>query len=1334
MVSAQDSQHDFFIQHYSLEQGLSSRSANAAAQDAQGFLWIGTGYGLNRFDGYTFKRFSKEESGLNGNDIQQIECLKDHTLWYVSAEGGLGLLDWQTLQPLDTHRRELNFPFDPTKIDILVAVNDSVIVVSNHPGENWRWSSADGWQAFGEHDAGRIDAVFEFSETGSHFFHRGAELRYLPPKVLYHSQPVVAGTMQILRPLDGNAVLIRLVNGENGQFGGHILRADHLGVQEIESMSQRLQQAAAPYKTAEMLQWPPYLYWAGDGYYLFNEKRIDFLDDQFHVVDESILQGESSRSFTTINELFVLGRVLFVATNNGFFLLSRKPHHFRNYLVGNDAVDRISVRDIDRIGDSLIVGTYTGFFTMSPKSGATHYLKIGQHRDDEPWNLMGLSISNSKAENGKAKWLGEWAATLWSHDHGVIRYCIVPDGAGEVRNVIEEPGGKIWICTLLGGLFAADPLDKEAKLAFADTPEDPLNHTSIYAMEKARNGNWWICTGEGLVSYNPRTRQSQWFRFTPAGQKPSGVRVYDVHEDREGMLWVGTQNRGLIKMNVATGEWNSYGHEDGLSNETIYHVAEDKHHRLWLSSDYGLMSIGKHDGRINVYHKDDGIGEEEFNSGAFFEDRDGRYYFGTVNGIVSFHPDSILATAQDHPPFRLISIRKLQADSLTAATAHSWETGETLQLPSSGNDVEISFALLDWNAPGHAAYSYRVEGQSDYWKYTSENTIRIDAWPSGDFKVRIRARTPRGNWLPEEIVIPVHVAMPFYREVWFILLVVSLPFFFIYWRFRSLQRRKVLLEREVELRTDVIRQDNLRIEAQARELAKLDEAKSRFFANVSHELRTPLTLILGPISAMIDKLTLDGQEREQLLRVRENSKQLLTTIEEMIDISKLERGELTLQLSSVHLGRFMDAVTQPFVAEAIRRGTTFTVTPSLSSDLTIVTDHTGLWRILTNLLSNAFKFTANDGWVKLTVQELEDSLVFLVRDSGKGIDNAELPRIFDRYYQAEEGKKYMAGGSGIGLSLAKEYADLMEGTVTVTSQQGIGTEFIFTMPKVVSSQVAEDLPVELPSASPDTDLTDVILPPLQRRHTILVTEDHPQLAAYLKSILEPLYAVLLATNGEEAMLVLDSHPTVSLVLTDLMMPIMDGFALIHRLKSDPRFFSVPVMVLTARSGREERLIVLRAGVDDYITKPFDEEELKIRILNLLHHVEARNTFDRDGLDADEADEPGQALSPADLIWLQAIETFVRERITDARLSTDLLAEQFHQSVRTFTRNLNKLTGMGPGKYVQEIRLQVGRELLDSGKAGSIKQAAQMSGFDTPAYFSKLYRQRFGKEPLARGNM
>ncbi len=1333
-VAGQTSPDNFFIQHYSLEQGLSSRSVKFAAQDAAGFLWIGTGYGLNRFDGYSFQRFSKEESGLNGNNIINIRCLKDHTLWYVSAEGGLGLMDWHTLQPLETKRPELNFPFDPTKIDILVAVNDSVIVVSNHPGENWRWSPADGWKAFGERNLGRIDGIIEVSENGSHFFHRGEGLWYLPPKVLDRSKMVLAGTMQFLRPWDENGVLIRLVDENDGQRGGHILRADPQGAHEIESMSQQLKQAVAPYEAAEMLQWPPYLSRAHDGYYLFNEKRIDFLDDQFHIVETNILQGESSRSFTTINQVITLGKVALVVTNNGFFILSRRPRHFRNYLTGSDAVDRISVRDIDRIGDSLIVGTYMGFFMMSPKSGATRHLKIGKHLDDEPWNLMGLSISNSKADDGKAKWLGEWAATLWSPHQGVKRYCLVPDGSGEVRNVIEEPGGKIWICTLLGGLFAADPLDKEAKHAFADTPEDPLNHTSVYGMEKASNGNWWICSSEGLVSYDPRTRQRQWFRFTPAGQKPFGVRVYDVHEDGEGMLWVGTQNRGLIKMNIATGEWTAYGHKDGLSNETIYKVVEDKHQRLWLSSDYGLMSIGKLDGRINVYHKEDGIGEEEFNSGAFFEDPDGRYYFGTVNGIVSFHPDSIQPTAQVQPPFRLISIRQLQGDSLTAATAQAWKPGETLELPSSGNDVEISFALLDWDAPGQAAYSYLVEGQSERWKYTSENTIRIDAWPSGDFKIRIRARTPRGNWLPEEIVIPVHVALPFYRSIWFILLVVSLPFFFVYVRFRNLKRRRIALEREVESRTEVIREDKARIEQQAQELAKLDEAKSRFFANVSHELRTPLTLILGPINAASQKLKSDDPVQHDLSIVKENSKKLLSSIEEMLDISRLEKGDLVLNLGPVHLGRFLEELTLPFSEEAHRRGLTFLRKVECKPDLVIQADHKGLWRILTNLLSNAFKFTDKNGTVTLEVLETQDNISFSVKDTGKGIAEAELPLIFERFYQAEEGKKYMAGGSGIGLSLARDYAELMQGHIEVESKRGVGSEFVFTMPKVHGALNMDALPLEPSQIAAASDLEDLSAPVLSRRHSLLIVEDNPQLATFLSSILAPDYEILLAGNGEEALLLLAEHREISLVLTDLMMPVMDGFALIHRLRTDPRFFSIPVMVLTARSGREERLLVLRAGVDDYITKPFDEEELKIRILNLLHHVEARNTLEPDGNDVDEAEEPGQALSPADLIWLQAIETFVRERVTDTRLSTDLLAEQFHQSVRTFTRNLNKLTGMGPGKYVQEIRLQVGRELLDSGKAGSIKQGALMSGFDTPAYFSKLFRQRFGKEPLARGNM
>lgn len=537
------------------------------------------------------------------------------------------------------------------------------------------------------------------------------------------------------------------------------------------------------------------------------------------------------------------------------------------------------------------------------------------------------------------------------------------------------------------------------------------------------------------------------------------------------------------------------------------------------------------------------------------------------------------------------------------------------------------------------------------------------------------------------------------------------------------------LEAKVSERTETIRQQNL-------ELQELDRAKSRFFANVSHELRTPLTLILNPLEAVArhgyGEVSPEAQKMLEL--ANRNGQQLKGLVDEMLNLSRLEKGHLDMNWEWLPLETFIRRIYSAFESQAAIKelGYTLTFPPELEAQA-FHTDPDKLEKILNNLLSNAFKFTPQGGQIDLRLgRQGKASLLIEVVDNGRGIPEMDLPKVFDRYFQSRQTNAPLEGGTGIGLALAHEYVKALQGEIAVESVWGTGSRFSVKLPaqlRTASHEEAGSGYLESPTESLPA-ISTAALPEPAPGTRIMIVEDNRDMRQYLQAILSPHYHVMTAANGKVALEMLQADASnIELIVSDVMMPEMDGLRFLEAFKQVPQWGAIPVIMLTALSREQDKLSALRIGVDDYLTKPFSVEELQVRIANLIHNASQRKAY-REELPEDPGYTLSEAASRRDQEWIQkVVDTFLLQ-LLNSQYTLDQLADDVHVHPKQLFRKIKLLTGFTPNQFLREIRLDQARRALEKRHYNSVKEVARAVGYKDQHYFSTQYTKRYGKRPSA----
>ncbi|NJL74175.1 MAG: response regulator [Saprospiraceae bacterium] len=798
-----------------------------------------------------------------------------------------------------------------------------------------------------------------------------------------------------------------------------------------------------------------------------------------------------------------------------------------------------------------------------------------------------------------------------------------------------------------------------------------------------------------------------------------------IHQDKDGLFWLAANGLGLIRWNRATGEYRVFTPKDGLSHHTIHAIYEDQSGYFWMPSNQGLIRFNTKNYTTRTFYKQDGLPSDEFNYLAHFQDQDGLFYFGTVDGLVSFHPNKLRNTFYEQP--RLCLVAASNFDGITRNYTNELQgaiKNKTIVLKPHQKFTTLEVSALIYKELPNVEYGWMLdEMKSGDWVIQKENIIRLDNLSYGEHQIKIKVRIVGNEWSNKTIDLKLIVERPIYLRWWFImaaiLLVIGLVINLFRMRIHYLRTRQKVLEREIAKRTLQIHQDKRTIEEQAAALKSLDELKSNFFTNVTHELKTPLTLLIAPLQEILSTKEINPFVKSKIKYAIQNAEQLLQLTEEILDLSKLEQHKLELLEKDVALFPFLSRIITAYQPYAQLKNIDLQFEYTLPHQLILLIDEGKCQKIINNLFSNALKFCTTGNTVTLRAEVKEQYIQLQVIDDGIGIHQEDIPFIFQRYFQSKQPSRNLKGGTGIGLALSKEYAHLMQGDLTVESEWKKGSLFTFSFPMKLgrANEKLIKLPTNQHTQENNTALGTFKYEQIQ---TILVVEDSFDMLTYIKSVLAEKYQVFQASNGKIAIQVLEEH-SIDLVISDMMMPEMDGLQLLDALRLNRKWSRIPFIMLTARTELADKLQALRLGVDDYLNKPFIVEELLARVHNLLEHASSRKIYMHEKVEE-------QITVSFNDIWLRQLETVVLTKLSDSKFDVKKMAEEMNISERNLRDKVKTYTGISPAHYLKEARLSSARQLIETKTYHTVAEVAHAVGFENPSYFSRIFKERFGRLP------
>ncbi|TXE09147.1 response regulator [Gelidibacter salicanalis] len=949
--------------------------------------------------------------------------------------------------------------------------------------------------------------------------------------------------------------------------------------------------------------------------------------------------------------------------------------------------------------------------------------------NDEITN-KGFYIQTITEDNKGNIWVGTYKNGMWVYNSATKTFREVPvfnvknQKAFDVRTLFRDRKGRIWAGTSTCLNIYSD--DFELLASFANN-DNNLSGFIVQSIIETQNGSVWIgVVGGGLFQFNENKNELNASTFSDRSIRNANLeRITGIRSIAEGAynsLWLIDDAGKLLKYDTATSIFTTFEHFKAIKNRNLAAVIASGDDNLWLSSNDGIVNFNTRDSITKTYYHTDGLQDNIFLSRSAFKDHHGTLYFGGLKGLNYFQPKDL----NKKPSNAHLQINAIEVLNQPAAVLlpEQITTGisnvKSLNLKHNQSSFTFRFAALDNILHPKFFYAYRLKGFDDDWIMShQERSATYTNIPAGDYTFEVKAGTKDDVWDVPTQSIAITIEKPFWNSLlaWlFYLLVFSL---LIYGIKRWMSLRKKLYLEKVNHKND---QD-------------LHQLKLNFFAKMSHEIQTPLTLISGPIDDMVVKAEKDGNLllKQRLNIIAYNTKRLSKIAYELTLVRNKELDQLRLMVTKNHLYNHIEAIGQSFNDLARKKHIDFTVNcPKNLTDTWY--DRDKIEHILYNLLSNAFKFTPKEGNILMTVAPIDSKKMvkISVMDSGSGVPKAELESIFELFYQSNIGKKNK--GTGIGLALTKELIDLHKGNIEVESSEAMGTTFTITFP------VNEDAYSDTERITLDTDesyfpnATDAELQLLENsdpnalKKTILIVEDTLDLQLFLKELLEQHYNIILAENGNEGYYYAKSNLP-DLILSDIMMPELDGIAMSKKLQEDPLTKHIPVVLMTAKNSTTSKIEGLKAGAIEYINKPFNTNELLLKIQNIIISREYIISKYRKEVISRPEDfiEKSQ-----DEQFLESLVANVNLRLDDSNFKMDDLVAPLNMSYSSIYRKCQSLTGHSLVDFVRLLRLKKAAVLI--AKHGyTVSETAFKTGFNDPKYFSKCFKKHFKKNPIAFKN-
>ncbi len=1320
------------------KEGLSSNTVNVILKDRFGLMWFGTDDGLAKFDGTNFTIYRYRPGKTNtllSNEILSLHQDRKGNLWIGTSGGSVSMYDRQK----DAF---INYPTPGT----LTPISNSVVlsICSDHKGHIWvgHFSGLNVLNpSTGQVTTPKVVGSPQSLLVTSSLFEDSKRNIWIGSNNGLKKYETKTGKSQIFRTVAGLSPqnISAIIEDKNGDMwigsslGLFRLSNNQTNLTPLPDFANRVISALAISHDS---------LWVGttDGLDIFNTSTGQLTKFKHDNRDIYSLTSNGIRSIYIDDQ----GTYWLGTTGGGINKYDKNLNlfsHIQSNVFDAEGLNNPIVTSFAEDADgNIIVGTQgKGLSLFNYKT--RRFKQFGSSSSlTKSLSIMALEMTRQKQLLAGTygyglfiyDWTGENAQQL---SRGINPTAI---NSNDVYCFKETSNGEIWVGTNGGGINVLDRNNKVIKRFTPNVsqPNDQLLPINGYIrdIEEDDDGNVWIATyGGGIAVFNQKGQSFKIFHST--NSKLPNAKVPSLLKDRRGNIWAGTFGGGVAMFDRDLQHFRVYSEKDGLANNTIYKVLEDDRGLIWVSTNRGISSIDPQSKKINNYNYHNGVQKSNFVPGAGIKLKNGELFFGGLEGFNYFNPQTF--TKNLYVPPTLITELKISNQIVSPSDDGPIDVhisiAKQINLDYKQN-FALSFVALNYTAPEQNQYAYKLEGFDKEWNYIgSSNTASYTNLDPGNYTFRVRASNNDGVWNNTGASIKIYVQPPFWRTIYayifYLLLATGLLLYSRYLGLKKLEK-KFLLQNE---KTKAAQEKK-----DLEKMHELDRLKIKFLTNLSHEFRTPISLILGPVDTLITQ-NQNTPFTGQLQMVKRNAKRLLNLVNQLLDFRKMEEGELQLNCSEGELIAFVKEVFDAFKDVSERKEIQFTFNNQIA-ELPTLFDHDKIERILFNLLSNAFKFTLKGGKISVDVTSLDKSnnethwIGFTISDTGIGIPAAEKEKIFDRFFQHTTATSILNQGTGIGLSITKEFVKMHGGTITVDSTLGKGTTFNIQLPFTNTAHAGSSergialdgneqtlMPVE---ELPETFRIDA---PTkfgnEQLQTILLIEDNEDFRFYLKENLRLSYKIYEAADGKEGwQKALAHHP--QLIVSDISMPYMDGIELCKKIKGDKRTSHIPVILLTALAAEEDQLKGLQTGANDYITKPFNFEVLNAKIRNLLVlNDQFKSTYSRQI----KVVSPEVVAEDSDSKFLKAIMIYLEENLTNPQLSVEELSRHMGMSRSSLYAKLLELTGQTPVEYIRSIKLDKAAVLLEKSDM-NVSQIAYSVGFSTPNYFAKSFKAKFNVLP------
>ncbi|GAB4011265.1 two-component regulator propeller domain-containing protein [Spirosoma migulaei] len=1279
------------------KQGLPQAFVPAIVQDRQGFIWMATRDGLCRYDGNHFKVFQPTTDGNPGISSLSLSGLsldKRGRIWVFSEYNDIDIIDPVTEKFINISRQPVfkrqfgrdivhAHYFDGQGRLWLSFISNRVASIdpdTYHLRHYTYQASPDSFSEFGTFVKDKQGTIWMSNRTG-----------------LYRLDPRTARFNQYVLPYND-------IRGIKLRPDGEMFILLSNSIMMLAPQSGRIRSFALPVHTSPTGQWnQACMVVATQGDVYFNQyNTLCRFSESKGISVLATLTGESVFRSLLIDR----SDVLWAGTNKtGILKYNLKPSMFKAVPYERNFYNDLFKRELGIPANQVPAGA----------ANASPY--IFRHTLDKfgkLWFNMGDKHFYQVDLNTKKITPIPFPVSLLAQHSWT--YPIAP--------MATDPTGHVWVVTDSVATWYEDgewrrfqyPIRAKKRLdGFKSNAPLPTGVDGQILHFVVDNQALWLATRtQGLYRIDRRTGQIRSYKNQPKNPASlSSNQLFCVFDDPldQTILWVGTFGNGLCRFDKRTGTCRRFSTKTGLPNNVIYSAIPDKQGFLWIGTNQGLCRMDRRSFQTRTYTHDDGLLEDEFNHFHFLHLPDDRILLGGLEGITSFYPNQLQDDTYQ-PRTQITDIQLNNQSILPGPLTDSLpvQAISHLDLPYNQNFITIRYAALQYNRQGKTRYRYQLVGLNQQWVESNEPIVQYTDLRWGRYSLKLNASNTSGIWSKNIRVLTLVISPPWWATWWAILIYLV----------------GLLAVGYILVRSYLHQQE-------ARQLKEVDAMKVRFFTNIAHEFRTPLTLILGPVETLKKRLH-SNEDQYQLNLINTNAAQILELVNQLIDLSKAETNVLRLNESLGDLKTFIKKLVYSFDYQA--------KTKNIQLIFQAGTLHTQYWfdseklaKIITNLIVHALKFSPIGGKVNvgLNVSAPESNkstgkhpahsswIQITVSDNGAGIRPEELPRIFDRFYQGENSQPIEQESPGIRLALVKELVEIQSGTILVTSKAGLGTTFTIYLPYRPATSVSAPHsgiaiePATIPVVSQNENRSD-------KTSLILLVEDNEILREFIFENLSDLYTVHQAKNGSEGW-----HQAINLipdlVISDVMMPVMDGYTLCQKLKEDLRTSHIPVVLLTARASVDDRLEGLSLGADDYIAKPFHIQELQLRIRNLLEQRRQLQQWVLASITS--ADPPVHTPVPTDPL-IEKLCQIVEDHLDEATFGAEELTVASGMSRMNLHRKLRALADTSTGEFIRNYRLKRAAQFLRQGH--SVSETAYLVGFEDPSYFARSFRKVYQMPP------